>query len=285
MVGRLNEVLVVDPRSAFQDQDTIDRQWSTLNYLSRPDLVGAIEDFDFFVARLRDLGSRVHLFESSYTLSLDSIYVRDSSLITPDGKAIICRMGKGGRSEEPASVAAYYRTEGIPILDHIRDPGTLEGGDVVWLDSKTIVVGRSYRTNQSGIDQLRSILADQVDNFVVVDLPHFRGPDDVLHLMSMMSPLRSDTLLVHRPLMPVTFVEWLESQDYRLIDIAPTEYDSLGCNVLAFDEDTCLMVEGNPLSRGRIKEAGISVIEFPANDLCLKGSGGPTCLTRPLHRS
>ncbi len=285
MVGRLERVLLSDPRNAFESQQKIDKQWQDLNYLSRPDYHQTILEFDALREIFEGRGIRIELIENNPDNSLDAIYVRDSSLITPSEEAVLCRMGKDQRSAEVASAALFYRTNNIPIAGTIEAPGTLEGGDVVFLDPRTIVVGRSYRTNQSGIEQLRSILSSTVDRFITVSMPHFRGPSDVLHLMSMISPLRQNTLLVHRPLIPVDFLEWLASQEYQLIDIEPSEYDSLACNVLALDEGTCIMTEGNPATRSRIERAGIKVIEFGATNLCLKGSGGPTCLTRPLYRT
>jgi N-dimethylarginine dimethylaminohydrolase len=173
---------------------------------------------------------------------------------------------------------------GLPILGSIAAPGTLEGGDVLWLDERTIAVGRGYRTNDEGILQLRRLLADTIDEMIVVPLPHWRGPGDVFHLMSIVSPVDRDLAVVYSPLMPVPFRERLLERGIALVEVPDEEFASMGANVLAIAPRRCIMVQGNPVTRDRLHRAGAHVLEYDGAHISLAGGGGPTCLTRPLAR-
>src|SRR5439155_754324 len=146
-------------------------------------------------------------------------------------------------------------------------------------------VGQGYRTNAEGIRQLRELLAACIEGLIVVPLPHWRGPNDVFHLMSMVSPIDRDLFLVYAPLLPIPFREALLARGIELIEVPEGEFATLGCNVLALAPRCCVMVAGNPETRTRLRRAGVEVREFGGREICLKGGGGPTCLTRPLVRS
>jgi N-dimethylarginine dimethylaminohydrolase len=154
----------------------------------------------------------------------------------------------------------------------------------VWLDHRTLAVGRGYRTNDDGVAQLRALLADSIDDLIVVPLPHWRGPADVFHLMSLVSPVDDDLAVVYSPLMPVTFRELLLDRGIVLVEVPDAEFESMGANVLALAPRRCLMLAGNPITRSRLERAGAHVTEYEGNDISVKGGGGPTCLTRPLRR-
>ena len=218
---------------------------------------------------------------NSTELGLDSIYVRDASVMCANG-AILCRMGKPQREAEPAALAECYRSMGIPIVGAIEPPGTLEGGDVTWLGPRLPAVGRGYRTNDEGIRQLRALLGDTVDALLVAPLPHYRGPGDVFHLMSILSPVDHDLAVVYSPLMAVTFREALLGLGYTLVEVPPDEFDSMGANVLALSPRRCLMVDGNPKTRAALERAGAEVLVYDGSEISVKGGGGPTCLTRPI---
>jgi N-dimethylarginine dimethylaminohydrolase len=161
----------------------------------------------------------------------------------------------------------------------------LEGGDFLWLDEATAVVGRGYRTNDEGIEQLEILLADTADDLVVVPLPHWKGPSDVFHLMSVISPIDHDLALVYSPLLPVPFREFLLHRGVSLVEVPDEEFESMGCNVLAVAPRVCLVVEGNPVTRRRLEDAGAQVHAYSGEEISLPGCGGPTCLTRPLLRA
>jgi N-dimethylarginine dimethylaminohydrolase len=129
------------------------------------------------------------------------------------------------------------------------------------------------------------LLGSEVDRVVPVPLPHWHGPEDVFHLMSMYSPVDHDLAVVYSPLLPVPFRQLLLKKGYELVEVPEEEFESMGCNVLAVAPRKCVVVEGNPVTRRRLEAAGAEVHEFKGREISMKGGGGPTCLTRPLVRS
>ena len=185
----------------------------------------------------------------------------------------------------PAAQEVAFGKLGILVKGAIVGDGRIEGGDVVWLDERTLAVGRGYRTNDEGIRQLRELLHGCVDELIIVPLPHHRGPSDVFHLMSILSPIDLDLALVYSPLMPVPFREALLARGMELVEVPEEEFESMGCNVLAVAPRVCVMIRGNPITRRRLEAAGAEVHEFDGGEICAKGCGGPTCLTRPILRT
>jgi len=282
-VGAISRMLLKHPRAAFGDTASIERQWRALNFTAPPDLARATAEYDRFVALLNQNGVGMEFLSDTETSGLDSIYVRDASVVCDRG-AIVCRMGKPARETEPAAQEAALRAIGYPIAGRIEAPGRLEGGDVLWLDRRTIAVGRGYRTNDEGILQLRRLLGHAIDELITDPLPHWRGPADVFHLMSIISPVDDDLAVVYSPLMPVAFREFLIARGTTLVDVPDEEFDTMGANVLALAPRTCVMLNQNPLTRERLEKNGATVIAYEGSDISLKGGGGPTCLTRPLKR-
>ena len=283
-VGRLTHVLVKRPVDAFVDEHAIIEQWQSLRFTSPPSLPRAMEEFDALLDVLRRAGARLDFLPADDRTTLDSLYARDASIVCDRG-VILCRMGKRLRAGEPAAQQAVFRQLGIPIAGAITEPGCLEGGDVVWLNDRTVAVGRGYRTNAQGILQLRALLGDTIDDLVVVPLPHWRGPGDVLHLMSLVSPVDRDLAVVYSPLLPVPFREELIGRGYRLIEVPDEEFDTMATNVLAVAPRECVMLAGNPRTRAALEGAGAHVLEYVGTEISMKGGGGPTCLTRPLARA
>ena len=282
----LAQVLLKSPRDAFVDERTIAEQWWGLNFTAPPDIARATEEFDRFTEIIRSCGAEVHLLPSDAQTTLDSIYVRDASVVCDRG-LILCRMGKSTRASEPdAQERALKETHTLqmPVVGRIEPPGSLEGGDVFWLDDRTIAVGRGYRTNDEGIRQLRVLLGDSIDELIVVPLPHWRGNADVMHLMSLVSPLDRDLAVVYSPLLPIPFRECLLDRGVTLVEVPDEEFDTMGTNVLSLSARKCLMLGGNPKTRAALERAGADVNEYVGNEISVKGAGGPTCLTRPLSR-
>ena len=282
-VGKLRRVAIKHARDAFGDAAAIERQWRDLRYLARPDVTAATPEYERFLALLEAAGVETLHLPFDDTVGLDSLYPRDASIVCNRG-VILCNMGKPQRRTEPAVQEAAFRAAGIPIRGRITGDGTVEGGDVCWIDERTLAVGRGYRTNEAGIRQLRDLVRDCVDEVIVVPLPHWHGPEDVFHLMSIVSPIDRDLFLVYAPLMPVPFREALTSRRIALVEVPDAEFDTLGCNVLAVAPRDVLMIAGNPETRARLERTGVTVREFAGREICLKGGGGPTCLTRPLMR-
>ena len=281
-VDRLIRVAVKHPRDAFVDAATIGRQWKDLRFSAPPDLDRAAREHDRFVEALHAAGATVHSLPRDEETTLDSIYVRDASIVCEKG-LILCQMGKPQRAGEPAAQERALDGGHMPVCGRIAPPGSAEGGDVVWLDARTFVVGRGYRTNADGIRQLRAILGDGVE-VVEVPLPHWRGQQDVMHLMSLISPVDHDLAVVYSPLLPVPFREWLLDRGIQLVEVPDEEFESMGTNVLALAPRRCLMLSGNPRTRAALERAGADVIEYQGTEISVKGAGGPTCLTRPLER-
>lgn len=279
---RITRILLKHARDAW-DEVYVRNQWKDLGYTAPPDAARARAEYDGFLARFEELDIDVLLAPRDASTGLDSVYVRDAAVLCDRG-AILCTMGKEARRSEPAALEPVFREAGIPIHGTIEPPGTLEGGDFVWLDARTAAVGRGYRTNDEGIRQLRTLLAGCADAVVEVPLPHWRGPSDVFHLMSILSPLDKDLALAYAPLLPVPFRERLLAMGIALVEVPDAEFESLGCNVLALGPRHCLMTEGNPVTRSRLEAAGVQVTTFAGEEICRKGGGGPTCLTRPLAR-
>ncbi len=281
--GTLRKVLVKHPRDAFRSRDYILEHWDNLNYLRPPDFSRAVREFDNFIRILEDAGAEICFLPQDERAGLDSIYVRDASLVSDRG-IIFARMGKAARVGEPEAAADYFIQEHIPILGGITGTGRLEGGDAAWLDRKTLAVGEGYRTNDEGIRQLWNLLRHMDVDILSVALPHWHGPGDVLHLMSILSPVGPKTALVYSRLMAVPFRKELLNRGFTLIEVPDEEYASMGGNVLCLGPGRCLMLSGNPQTRRKLEKAGYDVTEYEGKEISIPGSGGPTCLTRPLLR-
>ncbi|MFQ5511798.1 MAG: dimethylarginine dimethylaminohydrolase family protein [Candidatus Krumholzibacteriia bacterium] len=282
-VGTMERVILKHARDAFVSDDGIGRQWCELGYTGPPDFARAVDEYDRFAELIESFGVDILYLPAGDGVGLDSIYVRDAAVVCDEG-LILCGMGKAARRGEPRAAEAAYRAAGVDIRGAIAGEGRLEGGDVAWIDRRTLAVGRGYRSNDEGIRQLRDLLGGCVDELIVVPLPHWRGPGGVFHLMSVLSPIDDDLALVYSPLLPVPFREALLHRGMELIEVPDAEFDTMGCNVLAVAPRRCIALSGNPLTRERLEAAGVEVHAYDGNEISVRGAGGPTCLTRPLAR-
>lgn len=280
--GLLKSVLLKPAEAAFQSQEKIASEWKELNYSSSVSLKKSLDEYSAFQSQFEVLGAQIFSLPVSET-SMDSIYCRDAALATDFG-LILCNMGKAARNSEPLAIETYCEEKGIKVLGKVESPGTCEGGDMCWLDEKTLAIGHTYRTNLEGIRQLRHLLEPRGIEVFQVELPHYKGPSDVFHLMSIISPLDKDLAMVYSPLMPIYFREELLKRGFSLVECPEEEFDSMGCNVLALAPRKCLLVKGNPISVERLKAEGCEVIEYDGQEISQKGCGGPTCLSRPIER-
>ena len=283
MTKPIKRILIKHPNSAYKTQANIDDQAKNLNYFGTPNFEQAINDYNKFLNILKSFDIEIHTLPADNKTSLDSIYTHDPCLISNSG-VILCSMGKQLRKSEPEMIANYFSSIGIPIAGEITPPGNLEGGDIVWIDDRTVAVGVGYRSNLEGINQLKSILGSDVDTIIPVDLPHWTGPDDCLHLMSNVSPIDSNLFLVYSRLLPVSFRQYLLDRKIELIEVPDEEYDSMGCNVLAIAPKKVIMLSGNLITEQRLKDADVEVHTYDGSEISIKGAGGPTCLTRPFYR-
>lgn len=282
-IGRIKRLLLKGPSEAFIDDGTIARQWVDLNYGGSPDFNRAVREFEGFVELLESHVPEICYLPRHERTGLDSLYVHDPVVMTSAG-AVLCNMGKKQRRGEPEAVEEFLSGIGVPILGSIEGDGRLEGGDVVLFDKKTLAVAQGYRTNREGIRQLQDLTCDVINDVQIVPLPHWQGPGDVLHLMSIISPVDHDLAVVYSRLMPVPFREWILRRGTRLVEVPDEEFETMGCNVLAISPRKCIMLKGNPRTRHLLEEEGAEVWEYEGTEISKKGAGGPTCLTRPLWR-
>jgi N-dimethylarginine dimethylaminohydrolase len=280
--ARLGTLAIRRPEAAFASEARLAAQWQPLNYHAKPDLGRAAAEYKALEALLSTAAETVIALPDAEGLGLDSLYVRDSLIVTPKG-LVSAAMGKPARALEPQRNAKLLESHGFTLAGRIEPPGKVEGGDLVWLDRHTLLAGIGYRTNVEGIRQLAAIGAGafSVETF---DLPHYKGRSDVFHLMSVLSPVDRDLAVVYLPLMPVRLVEDLEARGFRFVEVPDSEFASMGCNVLAIAPREVILVEGNPETVRRLEAAGCKVHVIEGSEICRKGEGGPTCLTRPLTR-
>jgi N-dimethylarginine dimethylaminohydrolase len=275
MVAPLRRVLVKRPGAADC------AGWRDYGWRAAPDPARLATEHESFCALLEDGGAEVVLGEEPVPGDPDALYPYDPALVGDRG-AILLRPGKEGRIGEPAAMEPDFERAGVPIAARLEAPARAEGGDTLWLDDRTLLVGHGYRTNRAGIDALgRALPGVEV---IAFDLPHHNGPDEVLHLMSFISPLDYDLAVVYLPLLPVRLVELLAERGIRFVEVPDDEFASMGPNVLALAPRRALALDGNPETRRRMERAGVDVAVYRGDEISRKGDGGPTCLTRPILR-
>jgi N-dimethylarginine dimethylaminohydrolase len=283
MVGALERVMVCSPRTAGWNQPERLARWQELGFLHEPDFDRAQAQHELLCRELKIAGAEVIDLPPANELSLDAVYAHDASLATDFGM-IVMRPGKANRVAEGAHHGCFCTRLIVPTLAKVIAPGTTEAGDIVWIDAKTLLVGRGSRTNAEGIRQLWNLLAPKGIEVLSAPLPYSAGPSACLHLMSLISLLDEHTALVDLPWVAVETVELLQARGYKFIEVDYSERDTLACNVLALGGNRLLAIEENQKTNARLREAGFDVRTFPGSELCINGGGGPTCLTRPLLR-
>ena len=284
MYSSLERVIVKHPNEAFQNQIHLADQWKTFNYLEEPNFKEAVREYSDFIGILEKYVPQIDYLPASPEVGMDSLYAHDPVKFTPAG-AIILKSGKKMRQPEATVYKKFLTEKEISIVGELTGDAVSDGGDIVWLDDKTLVVGRGYRTNDEAIRQLKEMTAPFVDEFIVVQLPHDQGEEECLHLMSFISMVDHDLAVVHSPLMPVFFRQLLIERKIQLIEVPKDEYETLGCNVLALAPRVCVIVSGNASTKKQLLDAGATVYEYKGEEISVKGTGGPTCLTSPVVRN
>lgn len=284
MAAPLRRVLVCPPEAAGWGEPDAAGRWRDLGYHHPPDARTAGRQHARLRALLEESGVEVLEMGPAGDLTLDAVYVRDPSIITDRG-AICFNTGKEARRGEGARHRSFYEAAGIPVLGEVAAPGVAEGGDMVWLDESTLLAGRGYRTSREGIEQLSRLLRPLDVRVVPAPLPHGGGPEVCLHLMSILSVPGHRVALVDLEIMAVETVDLLRRMEFTLVEIDPGERATMGANVLGLGGGRALALEENPRTNDRLRAAGLEVLTFTGSEICQNGSGGPTCLTRPLLRS
>lgn len=279
MVAPLRRVLVRIPAPPVAGEEI-----KEFGYPHAVDHARAKQEHQAFRAMLDNAGAEVIVAGPDEPGLLDAVFAYDPSLMT-DAGAVLLRPGKALRLPEVDLAERSYAALDIPVIGRIEAPGTVEGGDTLWLDEWTLAVGRGYRTNDEGIRQLRALLHLNGIDIMTVDLPHWRGSGECLHLMSFISPIAEHLAVVYLPLMSVPFVEELRRRGWTFIEVPDEEFTTHGCNVLTLAPLRVLVCDGSPVTRGRMEDAGCSVVVYNGDEISHNRAGGPTCLTRPILRA
>jgi dimethylargininase len=278
MIAPLRRVLVKRPDETFAVEDPI--KW---HYTARPDLEIAQQEHDALAALLRQAGAEIVYHDEPQPDRADAIYVFDPALVTDRG-AIILSMGKPLRRGEEAAMARRLEALDVPVCYTLHGEARAESGDLLWLNHDTLAVGLGFRTNAAGLRQIEEALAGTGVTIIPVELPYYGGPEACLHLLSLISIVDHKLAVVYPSLLSVPFWQQLRERDFRLIEVPPEEFETMGPNVLALAPGKCLMLEGNPSTQRQLEEAGCEVLTYQGNEISLKAEGGPTCLTRPILR-
>jgi dimethylargininase len=274
MTGRLVRVLVRPPLA-----EDVER-WRDFGWRSAPDHAAAAAEHELFCGILEAAGAEVVVSEHDRG-NPDAIYVYDPVLVGSQG-AVLLRPGKEGRRGEPSAIAESLADADVPIAAELPEPVIAEGGDTVWLDEETLLVGIGYRTSPAAVRALANVFPGV--EVIAFDLPHWNGRGEVMHLMSFISPLDRDLALVYPRLAPVRLLELLADRGVEIVEVPDEEFETQGPNVLALGPRHALALDGNPDTRRRMERAGVDVVVYRGDEISRKGDGGPTCLTRPLLR-
>jgi N-dimethylarginine dimethylaminohydrolase len=279
MVGTLRRVLVRRPDEAMAAADP-----AVWHYTAAIDLAAARAAHDCLVEALRVWDVEVLYHDERLPHHADSVFVFDPVLVT-DAGAVLLSMGKEARRGEEEPLGRALERHGVPLLARLGGRARAEGGDTMWLDHDTLAVGRGFRTNAEAVRQLREILGPLGVAVVDYDMPYFGGPAACLHLLSLISPLDVDLAVAYPPLMPTGFWRELRRRGVRLLEVPEAEFlHTQATNVLAVAPRRCIVLDGSPVTRRRLEEAGCEVLAVPGEALSFKAEGGPTCLTRPVLR-
>jgi dimethylargininase len=275
MTGRLERVLVRPP--LVEDAE----HWREYGWRAAPEQAAAAGEHELLCGLLEAAGAEVVVSRHDPG-NPDAIYVYDPVLVGTQG-AVLLRPGKEGRRREPAAISAALTAAHVPVAAELAAPVQAEGGDTVWLDERTLLVGIGYRTNDAALSGLANAFPG-VD-VIAFDLPHWNGSGEVMHLMSFLSPLDRDLALVYPRIAPVRLLELLAERGIAVVEVPDEEFESQGSNVLALGPRQALALDGNPETRLRMERAAVDVVVYHGDEISRKGDGGPTCLTRPLLRT
>jgi N-dimethylarginine dimethylaminohydrolase len=276
-VGPLRRVYVRAP------EDEALLAWRAYGWHDEPDPVATAAEHLAFRGALEDAGAEVVTGSAAAGADPDAIYVYDPVLMTDRG-TILLRPGKPGRRGEPAVARADLEAAGVRVLAALDEPALAEGGDLLWLDGRTLLAGVGFRTNEAGVAALRGLLAGDGVEVLSFDLPHLAGPGACTHLLSFLSPLDADLVVAFLPQLPVRLVQLLRDRGVGIVEVPEEELETMGPNVLALAPRVALALEGNPVTRARMEAAGVDVRTYAGRWISRAGDGGPTCLTRPLER-
>lgn len=220
------------------------------------------------------------------------VYTRDVAMVNNLG-ANILRMTYPARFVEPTLMEKAFSKLGIPIAHRVTPPGLVEGGDFVWFNEKTPMMGFGTRSNEHGVYQMRdSMLGRCVEEFVAQPLPSWR-----VHLDGAIMMMASDLALFYPGALKL-FPAYVYSEDgvelmwlkdfltdrgVELIHCNDTEIRVFGTNIVGLGDGKCVSYEWNERIIPLLEDRGFDVIKIPGSQLSI-GGGGPHCMTCPILR-
>ncbi len=231
-----------------------------LTHLERAEVDAALatEQWAAYVDVFRTRGWRIIEMDAADEHP-DGVFVEDT-VVMFDDLAVLCRAGAPSRRGESTSVRAAVAGLGMQLAE-IVEPGTVDGGDVLKV-GRTAYVGRSARTNDEGIAQLRSLLEPRAWTVVVVPVR------TVLHLKSGVTALPDGTVIGHPPLVD-------DASAFATFTGVPEVH---GTAVVVLDADTVLMSEDAPATAAGFRDRGLTVVTTPISEF-EKLEGCVTCLS------
>jgi len=265
MTGRLERVLVRPPLP--EDAEN----WRAYGWRAAPDVAAAVAEHEDFRALLESAGAEV-VVSTHDPGNPDAMYVYDPVLVGAEG-AVLLRPGKEGRRTEPGAIAASLADAGVPVAHALAEPVVAEGGDTVWLDELTLLVGIGYRTSPAAVPALAAAFPGV--EVVAFDLPHWNGRDEVMHLMSLISPLDRDLAVVYTRIAPVRLLELLDERGIEVVEVPDDEFATQGPNVLALGPRRALALDGNLQTRRRMEAAGVDAVVYKGDEISTSSSRSP----------
>jgi N-dimethylarginine dimethylaminohydrolase len=276
MIAPLRHALVHVPADEYNRE-----QWKDYGLPGEPDRERATAQHAAFIGLLEDQGVRIDYLQTGTSVQTTAVY--DPALVS-DAGAVILRSGRAERRAEAMPMARALLELEIPIIGWLRDEAEMDGGDTLWLDERTLLVARGYRSNEEGYRQLRAALDGVVETFHRFELPHWEGPGKVLHLMSVVNLISERIALVYPRAMPHGLHRLLREREYTLVECPDAEFDTQGCNALTLEPGRVVICAGNPVVTSRLRDHGVDVLEYEGDEISVARISGPTCNTRPLLR-
>jgi len=291
-IGKLREVLVQTPGSELTPPPIKQFKWYGLT--RKIDVEKVKEEHQRLVEVLKDEGVGVRFMNAPagahgpYSVLQGLWGTRDYGFVV-NGGAIVCRPSLPWDRGAEFWWAKRIMELGCPTLLTVHGFGTLEGGNVIWLDSTHVCIGKSVRTNQDGIDQASFILKSVgVEEIRVVPIPgwieNIEWPaGGFAHLDCVFGYVDSGLGLIYPAGVPFDFLEYLKQHGVELIEVGPDEAKDYACNTLAIEPGKVVMLEGFRVSRRLLERRGVDVIPVEMDEF-KKAGGGPHCATAPLIR-
>ena len=283
MVSSMKKVLMQKPQKHMARVNT--KKWNYIFPINQ-NLIN--KNYNEFYSIIKESG--IEIFEMNLNDKnnelCDSVFTHDPSLVLNDG-AIILNMGKKLRKKETLAHKKFYDSINIPIIGSIINDGIVEGGDCLWLNNRTLLVGESNRTNKKGINQLNKILKLLNIRLIHIKLPGIRNKNNCFHLMSIISMLDYDLAIGYSKLFPKDLKNILKEKKIKLLEMPEDEFiksKTLAVNVLTLSPRNIIMLNGYSKTFDLLYKADCKINLFSGDELCIKAEGGPTCLTRPILR-